>query len=142
MDDRHARHRRADADRRCRPSDGFRAANADRFDRLVDDAVASLPRDLLVYLDNVQVTVADVPPVPPIGVDEEVLLGRYQGGPRPASGQGQSALPDRITLFRRPMEARARTKRELTEIIRETVVHEIAHHFDLDDDRLDELGWS
>ena len=50
-------------------------------------------------------------------------------------------LPDRVTIFRRPLELRARSRRDLAALVRETVVHEIAHHFGIDDDRLDELGW-
>ena len=50
-------------------------------------------------------------------------------------------LPDRITLYRRPLEARARTRQELAWLIAETLVHEVAHHVGIDDDRLDELGW-
>jgi predicted Zn-dependent protease with MMP-like domain len=141
MDDRHARHRRSDADRRRRPVDGFRARDLRRFERLVDDAVGSLPGELLDYLDNVQITIEDVPPADPMGEGDELLLGLYQGIPRTERELGGGWLPDRITLFRRPLEARARTKRELADIVRETVVHEIAHHFGIDDDRLDELGW-
>ena len=141
MDDRHARHRRPDADRRRRPVDGFRASDADRFHRLVDDAIGSLPPDLLAYLDNVQVTVEDVPPADPLGAGDELLLGLYQGVPRTERDFGVADLPDRITLYRRPLEIRARNKRDLAELVRETVVHEIAHHFGIDDDRLDELGW-
>jgi predicted Zn-dependent protease with MMP-like domain len=141
VDDRHARHRRTDADRRRRPIDGFRAGGLARFERLVDDAIASLPPDLLGYLDNVQVTVEAIPPADPLGEGEELLLGLYQGIPRTERDLGAAALPDRITLFRRPLEARARNKAELAELVRETVVHELAHHFGIDDDRLDELGW-
>ncbi len=141
MDDRHARHRRTEADRRRRPVDGFRAHSLDHFHRLVDDAVDSLPDDLLGYLDNVQITVEDVPPADPVGEGEELLLGLYQGVPRPEREHGMAELPDRITLFRRPLELRARNRHELAELVRDTVVHEIAHHFGIDDDRLDELGW-
>lgn len=141
MRDRHARHRRTGVDRRRRPTDGFRARDAARFHRLVDDAVSSLPEDLLGYLDNVQITVEDVPPADPAGEGEELLLGLYEGIPRTERELGMAALPDRITLFRRPLELRARNKHDLAELVRETVVHEIAHHFGIDDDRLDELGW-
>jgi predicted Zn-dependent protease with MMP-like domain len=141
VDDRHARHRRTGADRRRRPVDGFRARSAARFERLVDDAVTSLPPDLLAYLDNVQLTVEDLPAPDPLGEGDELLLGLYQGVPRTEREFGAASLPDRITLFRRPLEARAQTKAELAELVRETVVHEIAHHFGIDDDRLDDLGW-
>jgi predicted Zn-dependent protease with MMP-like domain len=64
MDDRHARHRRADADRRRRPVDGFRTSSSRRFVRLVDDAVAALPKRLLALLDSIAIVVEDVPPAP------------------------------------------------------------------------------
>ena len=139
--DRHARHRRRQADGRRRPNDGFRAMSAARFDRLVDQALLSMPPPLLQLLDNVQITVEEVPP----GADhlgaEEVLLGLYEGVPRTERDFGAAMLPDRITLFRRPLELRARSRRELAALVRDTVIHEIAHHFGIDDDRLDELGW-
>ena len=141
MDDRHARHRRASADRRRRPVDGYRSLTADRFDRLVDDALASLPQELLDYIENVQIVIEDVPPADVLGEGDEVLLGLYQGVPRTVRGADLPYLPDRITLYRRPIEARATSKIELAEVVRETVVHEVAHHFGIDDDRLDELGW-
>jgi predicted Zn-dependent protease with MMP-like domain len=141
MNDRHARFRRAAVDRRRRPTDGFRAASARRFERLIEDAIASLPEDLLGYLDNVQVTVEDVPPASAAGHPDGVLLGLYEGVPRTQRELGLAVLPDRITLFRRPLEARARDRSELAELVRDTVVHELAHHFGIDDDRLDELGW-
>ncbi len=141
MDDRHARYRRATADRRRRPVDGYRSLTRDRFDRLVDDALASLPQELLDYIENVQIVVEDVPPGNALGQGDEVLLGLYQGVPRTVRSADLPLLPDRITLYRRPIEARATTKAELADVVRETVVHEVAHHFGIDDDRLDELGW-
>jgi predicted Zn-dependent protease with MMP-like domain len=142
MRDRHARHRRRDVDRRRRPVDGTRARSADRFARLVDDALSSLPRGFLPYLEHVLVRVEDIPPADPVGAGEEVLLGLYEGVPRTARDPLAPPIhPDRITLYRRPLEARARNRRDLAELVRHTVVHEVAHHFGIDDDRLDELGW-
>lgn len=137
MPERHARHRRRPADRHRRPVDGFRALGRERFERLVDDAVSGLPGELLAHLENVQITVEDVP----ASDDDGVLLGLYEGVPRTERDLSDTALPDRITLFRRPLEARARDKVELAAVVRDTVVHEVAHHFGIDDDRLDELGW-
>ncbi len=88
-----------------------------------------------------QITVDDVPPADPLGEGDEILLGLYQGVPRTERGFGDAMLPDRITLYRRPLEARARSKHDLADLVRETVVHEVAHHFGIDDDHLDELGW-
>lgn len=140
--DRHARHRRVDADPRRRPFDGFRASSRARFERLVGQALDELPRHLLAYLDNIQITVEDVPPPDPTGRGEEILLGLYEGVPRTERHFGEWQLPDRVTLFRRPLEARARDQRELAAIVRDTVIHELAHHLGIDDDRLDELGWA
>lgn len=140
MDERHHRHRRGPVDPRRRPADGYRARDVSRFERLVDDALDSLPPDLLGYLDNVQIVVADVPPADVDG-REEILLGLYEGVPRTERSDWAFQLPDRITLFRRPMELRAASRDELAEVVRDTVVHELAHHFGIDDDRLDELGW-
>jgi predicted Zn-dependent protease with MMP-like domain len=141
-DDRHARHRRADADRRRRPVDGFRARDPRRFARLVEDALAVLPAPLLAHLDGVQLEVAELPPPDPAGEGhDEVLLGIYEPAPTARRSARPTALAGRLTLFRRPIEARATSKADLADIVRETVVLEIAHHLGIDDDRLDELGW-
>lgn len=102
---------------------------------MVDAAMTTLPPFVLDHLDNVAVVVEEVPP------DGELLLGLYEGVPRTERDGWLPALPDRITLFRRPLEARARTRAELAFLIAETLVHEVAHHVGIDDDRLDELGW-
>jgi predicted Zn-dependent protease with MMP-like domain len=121
---------------------GYRARSAASFDRLVDQAVHSLPPDLLGYLDNVEITVEDVPPADALESGEEVvLLGLYQGVPQTERDWGMPMLPDRITIYRRPLELRAMSRADLAMHVRETVVHEIAHHFGIDDDRLDEMGW-
>lgn len=138
-DDRHGRHRRRPVDRRRRPDAGYRARSRADFDRLVDDALDSIPAELLASLDNVQITVEETPV--DLGIDDEVLLGVYQGVPRTERGEVAGMLPDRITIFRRPHELRAATRADLVALVRETVVHEIAHHLGIEDDRLDELGW-
>ncbi len=106
------------------------------------DAIESLPEELLAYLDNVQVLIEEVPPATLDGHTEEgILLGLYEGVPQTERGFEPVPLPDRITLYQRPLEQRARNAAELRVIVQETVVHEIAHHFGIDDDRLDDLGW-
>ena len=142
MDDRHARLRRRPPDPRRRPVAGHRALSRRAFDRLVDQSVGSLPGPLLDRLDNVEVTVEDVPPADALEDGQEVvLLGLYQGVPQTERGWDAPFLPDRITIYRRPLELRARSREDLSDLVRETVVHELAHHFGIDDDRLDELGW-
>lgn len=137
-EDRHGRHRRTVEDPRRRPAQGWRTSSMDRFERLVDDAVAALPPFVLAHVENVAIVVREVPDE---RFADDVLLGLYEGVPRPERGGFLPPLPDRITLFRRPLEARARSREELHHLVLETLVHEIAHHVGIDDDRLDELGW-
>jgi len=111
------------------------------FMRLVESAVASLPAEFRDRLANVEFMVEETfrgDEVPGGGL----LLGLYQGVPLPERGAGYSGvLPDRIVIFRRPVEARSRSDADLAELVREVVIHEVAHYFGIDDDRLDELGW-
>ncbi|MDQ4149851.1 MAG: metallopeptidase family protein [Actinomycetota bacterium] len=108
------------------------------FDRLVDDALEQLPPELAERVSNVQITVDDSDGE----AGGEQLLGLYEGIPLTVRDLSYSGvLPDRITLYKRNIERAASTKAELAEVIRRTVLHEIAHHFGIDDDRLEELGW-
>lgn len=144
MDDRHARQRLRPADVRRRPIDGFRARDAARFDRLVDDALRTLPAPLLDHLQAVVVQVADIPPPDPSGRGDEVRLAHYAAAEtRPARGDTHpvSVPADRLTLYRRPLESRTRTKGELIDLVREAVVHEVAHHLGIDDDGIEDRGW-
>ncbi|HEX2063862.1 MAG TPA: metallopeptidase family protein [Acidimicrobiales bacterium] len=107
----------------------------ERFAELVAEALDGIPPELGGLMDNVVVTVDDVSP--PRG-----LLGFYEGVPLTARGQyGGMVMPDRITIFRRAICASCRTEQEVVEQVRVTVVHEVAHHFGIDDGRLEELGW-
>ena len=107
---------------------------------MVGDALATLPGEILDLMDNVAVTIVDVPPEDPTA-PEAVLLGLYEGVPRTERHGDGWYLPDRVTIYRRPLELRARSKAELADAVRVTVVHEVGHHFGLDDDHLDDLGW-
>jgi predicted Zn-dependent protease with MMP-like domain len=106
------------------------------FAPLVEEALDGLPEQLGRLMENVAVVVDDV--TPPGG-----LLGLYDGIPLTERYEyGGFALPDRITIFRRAICAVCDDEEEVVEQVRVTVVHEVAHHFGIDDDRLDELGWS
>ncbi|HKE75177.1 MAG TPA: metallopeptidase family protein [Acidimicrobiales bacterium] len=110
----------------------------DVFDALVGDALDGIPDDLARYIDNVAVVVED-------GSPRSGLLGRYVGVPLTQRGAGYGlgvSMPDRITIFRLPICARCRSEEEVVEQVKVTVVHEVAHHFGIDDDRLAELGWA
>ena len=105
------------------------------FDDHVRAALDSLPAGIAAALDNVAVVVADEHP------DEPDLYGLYEGIPRPERGDMAGALPDTITIFRRPLEEDFDDPRELEHEIRVTVLHELGHYFGLDEDRLGQLGY-
>ena len=107
------------------------------FDRCVNEAIDSIPDALVSLIDNCVVLVEDEPPP-----DEPDLLGLYDGVPLPERDSGYLGdVPDRIWIFRLPILRRCRTEAEVVDEIRITVVHEIAHYFGIEDDRLDELGY-
>ena len=105
------------------------------FDRLVNDALDELPDDIHDLMTNVAVTVEDEPP------PGRNLLGLYEGVPWGSRGAGYAgALPDKITIYRVPLEQVSRGDPErLRSLVRRTVFHEIAHHFGISDERLLEI---
>jgi predicted Zn-dependent protease with MMP-like domain len=106
-----------------------------RFEEMVVTALDGLPEDLGQLMRNVAVTVEHGPGPPG-------LLGLYQGVPLTSrTSQYAGALPDLITIYRLAICAVCRTEQEVAEEVRRTVIHEVAHHFGIDDDRLGELGW-
>lgn len=107
-----------------------------RFEELVADALDLLPPDLTRAIDNVVVLVEDRNP------EEPDLLGLYQGvalTERDSSYAG--ALPDTVTIYRESLLEICDTDEDVVEEVAITVIHEIAHHFGIDDERLHELGW-
>ncbi len=107
-----------------------------RFEELVGDALDSIPPPLLTLLDNVVIQVADRDP------DEPSLLGVYHGiALTERLSDYTFALPDTITLFRLPIVDACADEQEVAREVAITVVHEIGHHFGIDEDRLHELGW-
>ena len=109
-----------------------------QFEEAVGEALDSIPAELAQAMDNVVVLVEQEPPP-----DDPDLLGVYDGTPLTERDGwwGAGALPDRITIFQGPFERMCDTPEELREEIAITVVHEIAHHFGIDDEHLHELGW-
>jgi len=106
-----------------------------RFEDMVGTALDGLPPELGRLMRNVAVTV-DLDGGPP------GLLGLYQGVPLTSRNSQYSAvLPDRITIYRKAICAICATENDVVEEVRRTVVHEIGHHFGIDDDRLHALGW-
>ena len=110
-----------------------------RFEELVADALDGIPPELGQHIENVAVFVEEVAP-------EGGLLGRYEGVPLTRRDSGYGAygnlvMPDRITLYRRSLCAMCDSEEHLVEQVRVTVVHEVAHHFGIGDERLAELGY-
>ena len=113
------------------------------FDELVQRALEGLPPDISGLLDNVAIVVDEWPDLstPLVSGEPETLYGLYEGVPLTERGAGYyGVMPDKITIFRGPLE-RDYPPEQLEEQIRITVVHEIAHHFGFDEERLEELGW-
>lgn len=108
----------------------------EEFEDAVGDSLDLVPDGLMARLDNVVFLVEDEPP-PEEGPD---LLGLYDGVPLTERDWGMQ-LPDRIFIYRGPLLRMCEDRDELLDEIAVTVVHEIAHHFGIDDDRLHELGW-
>ena len=109
--------------------------DADRFGELVDQALDSIPENLFSMMDNVAVLIEDEG-------EDPGLLGLYDGIPlTEREAYGGLVLPDRIFIYRRALCAMCTSEEQLVHEVRVTVVHEIAHHFGIDDDRLHELGW-
>lgn len=110
---------------------------ADRFEELVADALDEIPDELWRMMDNVAVVVKE-------GSPGSNLLGLYDGVPLTRRGRGYGeamVMPDRITIFRQPILAICDDEAEVVRQVRVTVIHEVAHHFGIDDARLHELGW-
>ncbi|MFE9990484.1 metallopeptidase family protein [Streptomyces sp. NPDC005381] len=107
------------------------------FEELVSQALDKIPPELTRVMDNVAVFVEDEPPA-----DDPELLGLYEGTPLTDRGEWYAGvLPDRISIYRGPILRMCETPDEVVHEVAVTVIHEIAHHFGIDDERLHELGW-
>jgi predicted Zn-dependent protease with MMP-like domain len=114
------------------------------FDQLVERALAGIPMPFAAALDEVAIVIEEAPTheqlrdndLPP----DEWLYGLYEGVPRTEWGADWATLPNKISLFRFPLEADFPDPEDLEEEVRITVIHELAHHLGIDDDRLHELG--
>ena len=115
------------------------------FEDLVVEAIDTLPDDIARQMQNVEVVVEEEPPYEyvrrlPRGM---TLLGHYHGIPLTKRGvHYDGALPDKISIYKGPITRMARTPERIKHQVRKTVIHEIAHHFGISDERLHELGWA
>ena len=116
----------------------------ERFERLVERALARIPPPFSDVLGEVAIVIADEPSPEELARDElgpdEALYGLYEGVPRTEWASDWVAVPNRITLYRLPLEEDFPDPLDLEDEVRETVIHELAHHLGIDDERLHELG--
>ena len=107
--------------------------NSTDFEKLVKEALDDLPKNIREKMDNIDIVIEK-------GSPQGSLLGLYQGVPQTAWGRGFGMrLPDKITIFQAPLERIASSKEELKEIVKNTVWHEIAHHFGFSEKKVREL---
>jgi predicted Zn-dependent protease with MMP-like domain len=122
----------------------MRSLSQRRFESLVRQALDSLPGEFYERLQNVDVVVEEEPTPEQLrtsGMEEDdTLLGLYEGVPLTARENYGFVLPDKITIFKRPIEEMCETPEEVVEEVRVTVMHEIAHHFGMDDHALHDMG--
>ncbi len=113
------------------------------FERLVSEALDSLPPKFQEKLSNVAVVIEDLAPVEVLKAQNlkspYAILGLYVGIPQSKRGVGYSfALPDRILIYRRAIEAQASTPEKIRNLVRKVILHEIGHHFGLSEEELEE----
>lgn len=110
----------------------------EEFEDLVARALDDLPEDFADLLDNVAVTVEDEPrpeDLESVGLDDgDELFGLYQGVAQPFRDTFYSALPDRVVIYRGPLTRACANRRQLLREVRDTVIHELGHHFGLQEE--------
>ena len=110
------------------------------FDQAIERTIASLPDAYVERLGSVAIVVEDEPtPAQLASVGARGLYGLYQGVPRTRWGADNAAVPSKITLFRGPLVRSSRSMSSLAKAVEATLLHEIAHHFGISDDRIHEL---
>ena len=113
------------------------------FEKLVENALTRLPRRFKQKIKNISIEVEDSPSqelLRDMGIERGTLFGLYQGVPLTAREWNYgNMLPDRITIYQRPIEQTAQSPAEIEEIVLDTVIHEIGHYFGFDDEELDRI---
>jgi predicted Zn-dependent protease with MMP-like domain len=121
-----------------------RRSDADRFERLVERALDGIPAPFQAALEEIAIVIEDDASDEQLEISglgpDEALYGLYEGTPRTAWGAESVPFPNKISLFRIPLEEDFSNPDDLADEVRITVIHELAHHLGIDDDRLGELG--
>jgi predicted Zn-dependent protease with MMP-like domain len=119
--------------------------DSQKFEKLVGEAIEKLPELFRERLENIDIVVADTPTREQLKTLKErqsqTLLGLYEGVPLTERTHGYGlVMPDKITIFQKSIEAMCRNEAQIIAEIQRVVRHEIAHHFGISDERLEELG--
>jgi len=117
--------------------------NHERFEKLVNEAIAAIPKRFLEKLDNVDIVIEDEPTPYQLrklrARGSFLIFGLYEGVPQTKRWHYGQVLPDKITIFKKSIEKLARSEEEIKEIVKNTVWHEIAHHFGMDERKVREV---
>jgi predicted Zn-dependent protease with MMP-like domain len=118
----------------------------DEFEKLVVDALDQIPEPFASQLENVDVVIEEEPSNEDLTLGDlapgDTLFGLYQGVPQTErDGNYTFVMPDKVTIFRGPISRACGSPAEIRDEVTVTVVHELAHHFGISDERLEELGW-
>ena len=111
----------------------------EKFEKIVKEGIAQIPEKFLTKLNNVEICIEEEPTPEQLGKlkSRKVrVFGLYEGIPQTKRWHYSQVLPDKITIFKKPIEEMARSEKEIKEIVKNTVWHEIAHHFGMDERRV------
>jgi len=115
----------------------------EKFEKLVNEGIKAIPKKFLEKLDNVDIVIEDEPTPYQLRKLRTrgglILFGLYEGVPQTKRWHYGQVLPDKITIFKKPIEKFAHSEEEIKEIVKNTVWHEIAHHFGMDEKRVREI---
>jgi predicted Zn-dependent protease with MMP-like domain len=113
------------------------------FEKIVQEGISKIPKKFLKILDNIEITVEDFPDAEQLKKARvprgNILFGLYEGVPKTKRWNYSQVLPDKITIFQKPIEEVAKSEEEIKEMVKKTVWHEIAHHFGIDEKKVREI---
>jgi len=114
----------------------------EKFEKLVNEGIKAIPKKFLEKLDNVDIVIEDEPTSYQLRKlrtrGSSIIFGLYEGVPQTKRGYYGQVLPDKITIFQKPIEKYASSESKIREMVKNTVWHEIAHHFGMDEKRVRE----
>ena len=115
----------------------------EKFRKIIGEGVSVIPEKFLKMLDNVEITIAEAPTLVQLKKAKipkgGFLFGLYEGVPKTKRWNYSQVLPDKITIFQKPIEEVAKSEKEIRDLVKKTIWHEIAHHFGIDEKKVREI---